>query len=390
MSGTLAGKVAVAGVGVRQYRRGTAPLPERGELVRAIMDACEDAGFDPADIDGFASYGDDKNEPVRLMPDLGIRELSWCSTVFGGGGGGIAGAIGQAAAAIVSGQASAVVVFRALVEGSSGRLSTAVMAHHLQPHMISAGLVAPAQMCAMRAQRLFEKYNVPQSAAREIVEACHYHGSRNPDAVVYGKTFSEAEYEASRMIAEPFHLFDCSRENDGAGALLLVSAERAKDLKKTPVYLQAATEGAAKGWGDLLENDDEDQYVTSGFRAVARRLWKNSGLTPADIDVAQIYENFSAQAVSSLIDHGFCTYESAGDFIRFENLIAPGGDLPINTSGGNIAQGFIHGIGIAIESVRCLRGESANPVPDARTCLLAGGPGAPIVSSAIFTNEIID
>ena len=208
--------------------------------------------------------------------------------------------------------------------------------------------------------------------------------------MTYGKDFDEAEYRASRIIAEPFHLFDCSRENDGAGALLLVSAEHAKDLRKRPVYLQAVAQGAARGWGDLLENDDEDQYASGGFRSVASDLWRQSGLTPADIDVAQVYENFSAQVVASLIDHGFCTHETAADFIRLENLIAPGGRLPLNTAGGNIAQGFIHGIGIAIEAVRCLRDESANPVPDAKTCLLAGGPGAPIVSSAIFTNQKID
>jgi len=86
MNRRLADLTAVAGVGVRQYKRGAAPWPERGVLVRAIVDACEDAGFDPADIDGFASYGDDNNEPVRLMPDLGIRDLAWSSSVWGGGG----------------------------------------------------------------------------------------------------------------------------------------------------------------------------------------------------------------------------------------------------------------------------------------------------------------
>lgn len=382
----LSGKVAVAGLGVQQYRRGAAPLPERGLLVRAIVDACEDAGIDPSEVDGFASYGDDNNEPVRLMPDLGTRELRWSSNVFGGGGGGIAAAFGQAVGAIMTGQASAVVVFRALAQGNSGRLSSAVMAHHLNSHMVSAGLVSPAQMCAIRAQRMFEKYGVPTSAAEEIVRVAHYHGSRNPEAVVYGQEFSHEAYQESRYIAEPFRLFDCSRENDGAGALLLVSSERAKDLRRLPVFVLGVAQGAAQGWGDLLENDDEDQYVTAGFRSVARNLWNQSGLTPADIDIAQIYENFSAQAVASLVDHGFCAFDEVADFVRFENLVAPTGKLPINTAGGNIAQGFIHGIGIAIEAVQCLRGESANPVPGARTCLLAGGPGAPIVSSAIFGN----
>lgn len=380
----LSGRTAVAGIGYRQYRRGTAPLPERGVLVRAIVDACEDAGFDPADIDGFVSYGDDKNEPVRLMPDLGTKSLSWSAQVWGGGGGGVAGAFGLAAAAILTGQARAVVVFRALVEGNSGRLSAAVMAHHLNDHMVSAGMLAPAQICAMRAQRLFEHHGVPRELCEELVRASYYHGSRNPEAIAHGRELDLADYRTSRWIAEPFRLFDCSRENDGAGALLLVSSELARDLKKPPVNLLAVAQGAGQGWGDLLENDAAALYPTAGFGAIRERLYGQAGLTPADIDVVQLYENFSAQGIASLIDHGFCTYENVAEVVRYENLIAPSGKLPVNTSGGNFAHGFVHGIVCAIEAVRVLRGESANPVPGAKTCLLAGGPGAPTISSAIF------
>ena len=195
-----------------------------------------------------------------------------------------------------------------------------------------------------------------QNTAEEFLKACYYHGSRNPDAVAYGTEFSHDAYLASRIIAEPCRLFDCSRENDGAGAVLLVSAEHARDLTKPPVYLLGATQGTGKGWGDLLDNDEN--YASAGFDTVARRLWEQTDLTPADIDVAQIYENFSAQGVASLIDHGFCTYDNVAEFVRFDNLIAPGGGLPVNTHGGNTAQGFIHGIGMAIEAVRSLRGES--------------------------------
>ena len=384
MTGFLFQKTAVAGVGYRQYPRGTADLPERGVLVRAIIDACDDAGFDPADVDGFVSYGDDHNEPVRLMSDLGTKELKLSTQVWGGGGGGIAGTFQLAASAIATGQANAVIIFRALVEGNSGRLAEAVMAHHLNDHMVGAGMVAPAQICAMRAQRMFEYHGVPKSTCEELVRASYYHGSRNPDAVAYGKDLDVENYRTSRWIAEPFRLFDCSRENDGAGALLMVSSDVAKDLAKKPVKLLSAAQGAEKGWGDLLENDDADLYATTGFRAIKQRLFEQAGLTPADIDVVQLYENFSAQGVASLIDHGFCTYENVAEFVRFDNLIAPHGKLPVNTSGGTFAHGFVHGIICVIESIRQLRGESANPVPDAKTCLLAGGPGSPTISSAIF------
>lgn len=376
---------AVVGLGVRQYKRGTAPLPEQGVLVGAIVDACADAGLDPSEIDGFVSYGDDKNEPIRMAPDLGTEDLCWSAQVFGGGGGGIAAAFGLAAAAIISGQAKTVVVFRALVQGDSGRLSGAVMAHHLNDHIMAAGNVAPAIECAMRAQRLLEHHKVPRRCLEDLVRASYHHGARNPKAVSYGKDLDLDVYRSSRIICEPFHLFDCSRENDGAGALILTSAERARDLKQKPVYLKGVAQGAGRGWGDLLQNDAH--YASAGFESVARRLWAQTGLTPADIDVVQLYENFSAQGVASLIDHGFCTYESVGEVVRYENLIAPSGKLPVNTAGGNLAQGFIHGIGIAVEAVEQLRGTSANPVAGARHCLLAGGPGAPTVSSAVFSTE---
>lgn len=385
MSSGVSGHTAVAGIGLRQYKRGAAPMAEQGVLVGAIVDACADAGIDPADVDGFVTYGDDKNEPVRLMPDLGTRELTWSAQVFGGGGGGIAAAFGLGAAAIISGQASTVAVFRALVQGDSGRLSGAVMAHHLNDHIMGVGLVAPAVECGMRAQRMLEYHGVPRQCMEDLVRASYFHGSRNPKAVAYGSELDVAAYRASRIISEPFHLFDCSRENDGAGVLILTSAERARDLKQKPVYLRGVAQGAGRGWGDLLQNDTH--YSSAGFESVARRLWAQTGLAPKDIDVVQLYENFSAQGIASLIDHGFCSYESVGDVVRYDNLIAPTGKLPVNTAGGNLAQGFIHGIGMAVEAVEQLRGTSANPVPGAKTCLLAGGPGAPTVSSAIFATE---
>ena len=388
MAGRLPITSAVAGIGLRQYKRGGAPQPEQGVLIGTIVDACEDAGIDPASVDGFVSYGGDSNEPPRLMNDLGTRELRWSAQVWGGGGGGIAGIFGQAAAAIAAGQAETVVVYRAMVQGDSGRMSGAVMAHHLNDHLIGAGLVAPALECAMRAQRMMEHHGVSERTVEEFVRASYYQGSRNPRAVSYGKELDVEGYRASRMIAEPFHLFDCSRENDGAGALIVVAADRAKDLRAKPVYLRGSAQGAARGWGDLAQNDlDHASAGFGGAGGVAERLWAMTGLTSEDIQVAQIYENFSAQGIAALIDHGFCTYDNVADFVRFENLIAPSGRLPINTSGGNLAQGFIHGIGVAVEAIEQLRGTSANPVPGAVNCLLTGGPGATLVSSAIFTNQ---
>jgi acetyl-CoA acetyltransferase len=386
MAETLLGATAAVGVGVLQYKRGQAPYGERGVLVRAIVDACQDAGIDPADVDGFVSYGDDGNQPDRLMSDLGTKEIHLSTAVWGGGGGGLLGAFELAATSLAAGQTRAVVVYRALVQGQSGRMSAAVMAHHMNDHFVGAGMVSPAQICALRAQRMVQQHHLSSDVVEALVRADYYHAYRNPDAIAYGQPFDVEVYRRSRWIAEPLRLFDCSRENDGAGAVLMVSAERAKDLKKKPVYLLGVAQGGHKGWGDLLENDED--YTSTGFESIARRLWESTHLGPKDIDVTQLYENFSYQGISSLVGHGLTSWEAVGEDLTFENLIAPSGRIPVNTNGGNLAQGFIHGINVAIEAVRQLRGESSNPVPDAKTCLVAGGPGSPINSSAVFANVL--
>jgi acetyl-CoA acetyltransferase len=120
---------------------------------------------------------------------------------------------------------------------------------------------------------------------------------------------------------------------------------------------------------------------------VARRLWAESGYGPSDVDVVQVYENMTGMGVAALIDHGFCTPETAGEVLTLENLIAPGGGLPVNTSGGNLAEGFIHGMSLVAEAVRQIRGTSTNQVPGASLSLMTGGPGDPLVSSALFATQ---
>lgn len=383
----LRGKAAAAGVGRIQYKRGTSPYTERAVLIRAIVAACEDAGIDPADVDGFVTYGDDRqNEPPRLVNELGTRELRLSTQVWGGGGTGLTHGIELASAMIAVGHAANVIVFRALVQADTGRMGPAVMEHMVNDHYSGAGIHAPVQFLAMRARPIIEQRKLPASAVEALIRADYFHASRNPEAVAYGMDFDIETYRNSRLVVEPLRLFDCSRENDGAAAILLTSAERAQDLRKPPVYLIAAEYGLRKGRGELYENDPD--YAANGMDAAADRLWSRSGLTIDDMDVAQVYENFSVLAVSAMIEHGFSSWERAGEDFTFENLTAPSGRLPVNTSGGQLAEGFIHGMNAAVETVRQLRGESANPVPDAKTCLLIGGPGAP-GGCAIFANEQI-
>lgn len=384
MSG-LRGKVAVAGIGqTPYYKRATSPDPEIKLALRAIVAAAEDAGIDPRDIDGFVSYGSERSAAQKLLPALGTRSLNYTALAWTHGGG-IPAAVQIAAGAIASGQAEIVAVFRSLAEGSNQRLQVAVTQDDTPAQFLANGIDMVLQRSAQRTQRMIEHQGVPRETLAAVVKAAYYHAQNNPAAVGYGQPLTDEKYSSSRFISEPYHLFDCSRENDGAAAVILVSAERARSLRQTPAYLIGAAMGASNSGGS--REDNHEPYTSVGFVDLAERMWRQSGYGPSDVDVAQIYENFSGMAVASIIDHGFCTLETAGDVIRFENLIAPSGGLPINTSGGNIADGFIHGMGSVVEAVRQIRGTSTNQVPGAKLSLMAGGPGDSVTSTALFGAE---
>lgn len=382
MSG-FRGATAVVGTGSTDYyKRGTSELSSAQLVLQAILRACDDAGADPRAIDGFVSYSHDSSEGLAIGASLGVREVRWSTEIWGGGGGGVAAAVNCAAAAIYSGQADCVVVYRGLSEGTDGRgaYNKGHMGHLYAAH----GMLAPPQVCAMRTQRMLEVDGVPASAMEAVSLAGYHHAQRNPRAVAYGQLLDHEKYLSSRWISEPLRLFDCSRENDGATAILVVGADRARDYQGRPVYILSGVQGSAAGWSECVENDD--RYTSAGFHpAMVERLWAGAGITSADVDVAQVYENFSGPAVASMIDHGLCPPgEAAGEFMTVENLTVDTGAMPINTAGGNIAEGFVHGIGLVAEAVRQIRGGSPNPVSGAEISLLIGGPMAPLVSSTVF------
>ena len=311
-----------------------------------------------------------------------MHEVRWSTQVWGGGGGAVAAAVNCAAAAVHSGQASCVAVYRGLSEATDGRgaYNKGHMGHLYAAH----GMLAPAQVCAMRTQRMLEVDRVPPSTLEAVALAGYHHAQTNPRAVAYGQPLDHDRYQGARLISEPLRLFDCSRENDGATAILVVSADRAADYRGVPAYILSGVQGATAGWTESVEN--ESRYTSAGFHpALVKRLWDGAEITAADVDVAQVYENFTGPAVASMIDHGLCPPgPAAGEVLTLDNLTVEQGNLPINTAGGNIAEGFVHGIGLVAEAVRQIRGGSPNPVAGADISLLIGGPMAPLVSSTVF------
>ncbi|MEN0135491.1 MAG: transporter [Rhodococcus sp. (in: high G+C Gram-positive bacteria)] len=386
----LRGAAAVVGVSEFHYKRGQSPDSELRMTLRAIVEAAADAGVSPREIDGFVSYGGGENDGTVVGASLMSHRIRWSNMIWGGGGGGAAAAITNAAIAIAAGQASCVVVYRAMAQQDSGRLGYAK--HHFDGHMLPHGVGSPAQACALRTRRMLEHDGVPESAMRSLVLADYFHAQQNPSAAAFGRPLDEAGYDASRMIVEPYRLYDCSRENDGAVALILVSADRAETLGPDPAYVLAGSQGAVGGYAVDTENDLD--YTSAGFSGaagVAETLWADAGLRPDQVDVVQVYENFSGSGVAALIDHSLCPRGAeAGKVMTVENLTAPHGLLPVNTSGGNLADAFVNGMGLAVEAVRQVRGTSTNQVPDATVSLFIGGPMAALSSSVLLcTRDVL-
>jgi acetyl-CoA acetyltransferase len=386
---SLRGRVAIVGIGeTPYYKHGQSPDAEFKLALKAILAACADAGVDPRDIDGFASYSDDRSDASRLAAALGARRLRSATMQWGGGGGGCCAAVANGAAAIAAGLADCVVVFRALAQGQNGRFGQVQGVNTIsgeKAYLMPYGVLSPPQRFAMRVQRFMHEHDVRQEAMRAIAMASYHHAQANPRAVMHGKPLDAASYDASRWIAEPFHLYDCCMENDGAAAIVLVAAERAKDFARKPAYLLGAATGSGYRAGAIPHNAPD--YASAGFSTVAPDLYAMAGIAPADVGVVQSYENFTGGVAMALAEHGFFRPDEANDFLTLENLLAPAGRLPLNTSGGNLAECYVHGFELVLEAVRQVRGTSTSQAPRNDVALVIGGPMVTPASDLLLASE---
>ena len=380
------GRSAIVGIGESQYyKRGGSPYSEFQLACIAIRDAAEDAGLALEDIDGFVSFLDARNDPVRLSAALGVRAVNFAAQCWGGGGNGVAATIALADAAVTAGYARTVVAFRALAQGQFGRYGrTRTLDRAAGPQAFTApyGVTTAAQVCAMQTTRFMHEHRVTSEALADVALAAYAHAQRNPRAIYHGRPLTRAAYHAARWIAEPFHLYDCCQENDGAAAVIVTSAERARDLRRRPVAILAAAQGIERGGGIPAYN--ETGFPTAHYRHVGRELWARAGVKPDDVDVAQFYENFTGPVLMAIAEMGFCAPDEVGAFVGGDNLRWPDGRLPLNTSGGNLAEAYSHGFELINEAVRQVRGESTSQVDRVELSLAVAGPGYAPGSAALF------
>lgn len=387
-SNSLRGKVAIVGIGAsRFHRHGKSPDPEFKLALQAVLAACRDAGLNPKEVDGWATFSSDRNDPAQLAAAIGAQRLR-ASVMHTGGGGGNCAAVADGAAAILAGTATNVVVYRALAQGQFGRFGQAQEKKTIsgdEAFQAPYGVFTPAQKFAMKVTRFMHDHGIRRDALRAIAMASYHHAQANPAAVMHGRPLSAETYDASRWIVEPFRLYDCCMENDGAAAVLLVGAERAASFANKPAYILAGASGG--GYRSAAQPHNAPSYASAGFREVAADLWAMAGMKPGDIGVVQSYENFTGGVLMSLFEHGFFAPEEASEFLSFENLIAPSGRLPLNTSGGNLAECYVHGMGQVLEAVRQIRGTSTAQAARNDASLVIGGPMVTPVSSLLLGSE---
>ncbi|MGA7417834.1 MAG: hypothetical protein WBW80_07565, partial [Acidimicrobiales bacterium] len=232
------------------------------------------------------------------------------------------------------------------------------------------------QWVAMAAQRYLHLTGATSEDLGRVAVADRKHAATNPKAWYYGKPITLEDHQASRWIVEPLHLLDCCQETDGGQALVVTSLERARSLRQPPAVIRAAAQGSGDGQEMMTSYYMEDLSGLAEMGVVARQLWETSGLSPADIQTAVLYDHFTPYVLSQLEELGFCGKGDAKDFVRDGN-IELGGSLPINTHGGQLGEAYLHGMNGIAEGVRQVRGSSVNQVDDVEHVLVTSGTGVP-------------
>lgn len=367
----LGGRAAVVGVGEAGCGKAGNSTVLSLQMEAAAI-ALDDAGLAAGDVDGLfvSGYPYAERQAVLLAEYLGLRPEWVDSTNIGGGA--FVTAVEHAAAAIEAGLCGTVLISYGSTQYSSGlrRLGGRSPEFSYQ-FEVPYGLPQPLGAYALAAQRHMSCYGTTSEQLAEIAVAARGWAALN-EAAVRREPLTVAEVLASPMIATPLHALDCCLVTDGAGAVLVTSAERARDLRPVPVLLR----GSGYAHSHETVTSMEDLTMTAGTRS-GRLALARAGVSPADLDVVQVYDSFTITTLLNLEDLGFCEKGEGGAFVE-GGRIAPGGQLPVNTSGGGLS--YCHpgmfGIFLVIEAVRQLRGEAgARQVPGARLGLCHGVGG---------------
>lgn len=366
------GQAAIVGIGCTEFSKDSG-VGVFDLAARSVTAAVRDAGLSLADVDGLCTFGPNDSIPPNLLAQgLGIQSLSFYVDQFYGGSVSLT-MLGQAALALAAGVADCVVCYRALngrsgtrLNGSSrgggGRLPWDMQFKY------GAGVVAPAQEIALAARAHMLKYGTTHEDLGRIAVLSRTNALDN-DRAMMRTPMTMDDYLASRWIVEPFRKFDCCLETDGAVAVVLVGADRARDLPHRPVLVQ----GAAWGGGITVVNNGHTDLTDSPARPIADRVYAAAGVTADDVEFAELYDCFTYNVLSQIEGYGFAEPGGVPDLLRDGAFDRGTGTLPLNTHGGLLSEGYLHGMNHVYEAVEQIRGDAGPRQVDRHDVALVTG-----------------
>ncbi len=371
---SLRDRYCIAGIGNTAYtkRSGRTVLDQATE---ACLAAVRDSGAPLAEVDGIVSFHFNDSVPaIAVATALGLPAARYAIDIAGGGN--AAGLVVlNAAAAIEAGLATTVLCYRAMNGRSGFRLGGGreLSARGITQYTAPFGWITYPQAMAMWCRRHMIEYGTTSEQLGAVAVTCRANAAANERAMQRAPLTLD-DYLASRFIVEPFRLLDICLESDGACAVLVTSAERARDLAPRPVYLMGGAYGGGPDQGDdLFDALRWPDHAHNYSRYIAGDLWGSAGIGPSDVDVAEIYDCFTYSVLMQLEGFGFCREGEGGAFVQ-GGRIARDGALPINTHGGLLSEAYLHGLNHVVEAVSQLRGAAgARQVPDAEIALTTGG-----------------
>lgn len=379
MTDPLRRKTAIVGIGATEFSDNSGRSEQRLAM-EAIMAALDDAGLKPDDIDGFIGGDFESTNQIDVVNALGLRNVRSFACISHAGGV-PCGAVGHAAMMVYSGAADCVVGYRSMNERSGlryGKREFVVPSYPGQAQFHNAyGLMVPAEWTAMMARRRIIEFGETREQWASVPLTSRKYANQNPKAKFYAKKLTLEDYLEAPILADPMCKFDYCVETDGATAFIVTSAERAKSLKSTPAYIHTVAQGMGGFPIYYLTNYYRKSLTTAQeIVDVAGELWKKSGLSQSNIDVAQIYDHFTYWALTALEDLGFCKKGEAGAFYA-DGQAEIDGALPINTAGGMMSEAYMHGWSQVNEGVRQIRGTSTAQVKDCEFSLVVSAAGCP-------------
>ena len=361
-----------------------------GLLQEAINNALDEAGLIIRDVDGLVCRGADDIYAHHQMMGARLGINAAFSTSLDNGGASQILAVILAVMAIDAGLATTVVCGFGRDSWSRTRVSFRLTCKTRSCPVASvrastarnSGIWAPSPRMVLGARRHMFEYGTTREDFAAVAIDFREHALRNPDAMMK-KPLTFHDYMAARMIVDPFGLYDCSLMSDGAGAVIVTSAERARSLKARPVLIKGfATFNNTKGW------HVDDHMVTTSGEESGERAYRMAGLGPKDVDVVQLYDCFTYMVLAQLEDYGFCKKGESGAFAR-SGALRIDGALPANTSGGQLSEAHVEGMLQIVEGVRQLQGVYGpdRQVRDAEISLVSGHGGNYVCHSTLILGK---